>query len=196
MKCNSLEDIRQESKVEFLPILSEECEEVLIDLIKKIKPTSILEIGTCVGYSSTIMLLNSNATIDTIEIDEERLEKAKALWENYKLQDRVNYYLGDVDKILDKVIENKIYDLIFIDGPKSRYLDHFIKTQKAMHENTIVICDDVLFFGLVKGEEKVAHKHRTIVRHLREFLSFIEERDDLNVEILNKGNGIAIIRKI
>lgn len=196
MKCNSLEDIRQESKVEFLPILSEECEEVLIDLIKKIKPTSILEIGTCVGYSSTIMLLNSNATIDTIEIDEERLEKAKALWENYKLQDRVNYYLGDVDKILDKVIENKTYDLIFIDGPKSRYLDHFIKTQKAMHKNTIVICDDVLFFGLVKGEEKVAHKHRTIVRHLREFLSFIEDRDDLNVEILDKGNGIAIIRKI
>ena len=196
MKCNSLEDIRQESKVEFLPILSEECEEVLIDLIKKIKPTSILEIGTCVGYSSTIMLLNSNATIDTIEIDEERLEKAKALWENYKLQDRVNYYLGDVDKILDKVIENKTYDLIFIDGPKSRYLDHFIKTQKAMHENTIILCDDVLFFGLVKGEEKVAHKHRTIVRHLREFLSFIEERDDLNVEILDKGNGIAIIRKI
>ena len=196
MKCNSLEDIRQESKVEFLPILSEECEEVLIDLIKKIKPTSILEIGTCVGYSSTIMLLNSNATIDTIEIDEERLEKAKALWENYKLQDRVNYYLGDVDKILDKVIENKTYDLIFIDGPKSRYLDHFIKTQKAMHENTNILCDDVLFFGLVKGEEKVAHKHRTIVRHLREFLSFIEERDDLNVEILDKGNGIAIIRKI
>lgn len=196
MKCNSLEDIRQESKVEFLPILSQECEEVLIDLIKKIKPTSILEIGTCVGYSSTIMLLNSNATIDTIEIDEERLEKAKALWKNYKLQDRVNYYLGDVDKILDKVIENKTYDLIFIDGPKSRYLDHFIKTQKAMHENTIILCDDVLFFGLVKGEEKVAHKHRTIVRHLREFLSFIEERDDLNVEILDKGNGIAIIRKI
>ena len=196
MKCNSLEDIRQESKVEFLPILSQECEEVLIDLIKKIKPTSILEIGTCVGYSSTIMLLNSNATIDTIEIDEERLEKAKALWENYKLQDRVNYYLGDVDKILDKVIENKTYDLIFIDGPKSRYLDHFIKTQKAMHENTIILCDDVLFFGLVKGEEKVAHKHRTIVRHLREFLSYIEERDDLNVEILDKGNGIAIIRKI
>lgn len=196
MKCNSLEDIRQESKVEFLPILSQECEEVLIDLIKKIKPASILEIGTCVGYSSTIMLLNSNATIDTIEIDEERLEKAKALWENYKLQDRVNYYLGDVDKILDKVIENKTYDLIFIDGPKSRYLDHFIKTQKAMHENTIILCDDVLFFGLVKGEEKVAHKHRTIVRHLREFLSFIEERDDLNVEILDKGNGIAIIRKI
>ena len=196
MKCNSLEDIRQESKVEFLPILSQECEEVLIDLIKKIKPTSILEIGTCVGYSSTIMLLNSNATIDTIEIEEERLEKAKALWENYKLQDRVNYYLGDVDKILDKVIENKTYDLIFIDGPKSRYLDHFIKTQKAMHENTIILCDDVLFFGLVKGEEKVAHKHRTIVRHLREFLSFIEERDDLNVEILDKGNGIAIIRKI
>ena len=48
MKCNSLEAIRQESKVESLPILSQECEEVLLDLIKKIKPTSILEIGTCV----------------------------------------------------------------------------------------------------------------------------------------------------
>ena len=143
MKCNSLEDIRQESKVEFLPILSQECEEVLIDLIKKIKPTSILEIGTCVGYSSTIMLLNSNATIDTIEIDEERLEKAKALWENYKLQDRVNYYLGDVDKILDKVIENKTYDLIFIDGPKSRYLDHFIKTLPDGYDSMLSSNDSI-----------------------------------------------------
>ena len=191
-----IESIREYSKHEFLPILSEECEQVILDILKKLNPKNILEIGTCVGYSSSLMLLNSNASIDTIEIDEERLNHAKKVWEHYQIQNRVNSFLGDVDKILEDVIKEKYYDFIFIDGPKSRYLDHFQKCIKCMHENTIILVDDVLFFGLVKGEEKVAHKHRTIVKHLREFLSYIENDKNFDVNILEKGNGIAIIRKI
>lgn len=193
---NTIESIREYSKHEFLPILSEECEQVILDILKKLNPKNILEIGTCVGYSSSLMLLNSNASIDTIEIDEERLNHAKKVWEHYQIQNRVNAFLGDVDKILEDVIKEKYYDFIFIDGPKSRYLDHFQKCIKCMHENTIILVDDVLFFGLVKGEEKVAHKHRTIVKHLREFLSYIENDKNFDVNILEKGNGIAIIRKI
>lgn len=193
---NTIESIREYSKHEFLPILSEECEQVILDILKKLNPKNILEIGTCVGYSSSLMLLNSNASIDTIEIDEERLNHAKKVWEHYQIQNRVNSFLGDVDKILEDVIKEKYYDFIFIDGPKSRYLDHFQKCIKCMHENTIILVDDVLFFGLVKGEEKVAHKHRTIVKHLREFLSYIENDKNFDVNILEKGNGIAIIRKI
>ena len=192
---STLKGIRDLAQIEFLPILSQECEKVLIELMQKYKPKSILEIGTCVGYSSSIMLLNSEAIVDTIEIDEERQKVAKNVWVAQNLQDRVNAYLGDANEILKDVIKDKQYDFVFLDGPKSRYLEHLNLVLPNVKEGVIILADDVLFFGLVKGEEHVAHKHRTIVRHLREFLSDIENRDDLDVELIKEGNGIAIIRK-
>ena len=190
-----LEHIRELSKIEFLPILSEECEELIIRLMKEEKPTNILEIGTCVGYSSSIMLLNSEAHIDTIELDAERQRVAKSVWEAQNLQDRVTSYLGDANIILKDVIKDKVYDFVFLDGPKSRYLEHLEVVINNVKSGGIILADDVLFFGLVKGEEHVEHKHRTIVRHLREFLDAIENDDRLQVEMIEKGNGIAIIRK-
>ena len=89
----TLEHIRELSKIEFLPILSEECEELIIRLMKEEKPTNILEIGTCVGYSSSIMLLNSEAHIDTIELDAERQRVAKSVWDAQNLQDRVHGHI-------------------------------------------------------------------------------------------------------
>lgn len=192
---STLEEIRRLSEVEFLPILSKECEKVLVDLMKSENPTKILEIGTCVGYSSSIMLLNSNASIETIELDEERLNVAKNVWKAQGLQDRVTSYLGDANEILKDVILGKKYDFVFLDGPKSRYLEHLNIVLDSVNKGGIILADDVLFFGLVNGEEHVAHKHRTIVRHLREFLNDIKNRDDLDVNLIDEGNGIAIIRK-
>lgn len=192
---NTLEEIQEGSKKDFLPIMSEECKNVILDILKQKDVKSILEIGTCVGYSSTIMLLNSKATIDTIEIDKKRLEQAKLIWKNYKVEDRVNSYLGDVDFILEEVCKDKNYDFIFIDGPKSRYKQHLEIALKHANKDAILLADDVLFFGLVKGQEKVPHKHRTIVRNLRNFLNFIENLDEIEVNILDVGNGIAVMRK-
>ena len=192
---STLEEIRRLSEVEFLPILSKECEKVLIELMAKEKPLKILEIGTCVGYSSSIMLLNSQATIETIELDEERLNVAKNVWKAQNLQDRVVYHLGDANEILKDVISHKAYDFVFLDGPKSRYLEHLNIVLPNVRSGGIILADDVLFFGLVKGEEHVAHKHRTIVRHLREFLADVEARNDVEMELIKEGNGIAIIRK-
>ena len=192
---DTLDNIRHLSTVEFLPILSKECEVVLLDLLKKENPKYILEIGTCVGYSSSMMLLNSDAIVDTIELDEERQKVAKSVWEAQGLSNRVNAFLGDANIILKDVIKDKEYDFVFLDGPKSRYLEHLQIVLPHVKQGGIILADDVLFFGLVKGEEHVAHKHRTIVRHLREFLDYIEKDESLSVELINEGNGIAIIRK-
>ena len=195
MSMNKLEKIKEGSKVEFLPILSDECERVLLDIMKNEKPKEILEIGTCVGYSSTKMLLASDAHIDTIEIDENRRNEAIEVWKEYNVYDRVTSYLGDVNDILTNVVKDKVYDFIFIDGPKSRYLEHLKIVMPHIRKDGIILADDVLFFGLVNGDEWVPHKHRTIVTHLREFMKYIKSCDELDVKIIDEGNGIAVMRR-
>ncbi|MEG1608793.1 MAG: class I SAM-dependent methyltransferase, partial [Clostridia bacterium] len=151
---------------------------------------------TAVGYSSALMVLNCpNTHIDTIEIDPLRAQMAQQLWTTLCIDGNINSIVGDVDQILSEVVQGKTYDFVFLDGPKSRYLQHLQAIESNICSGGIVLADDVLFFGMVKGEDYVAHKHRTIVKNLRVFLQYLESNNSFSTQLLDKGNGIAIIKK-
>ena len=66
------------------------------------------------------------------------------------------------------------------------YLKHLNICLDHVKKGGVILADDVLFFGLVNGDEWVPHKHRTIVTHLREFVKYINSCDELDVKILNE----------
>lgn len=189
-----LQAVHDKARQDYIMILSDECEVVLRDLFCKYQPKRVLEIGTAIGYSSSIMALSSQCEIDTIEKDGERVQKAKELWQKLGVADRIHSYLGDADEILQSVVKDKKYDFIFLDGAKSAYKRQLEFLYDYMQKGCVVLCDDVLYFGLVRGDEYVAHKHRTIVKNLREFLRYIED-DRFESQVIEEGNGIAIVRK-
>lgn len=191
----SLEGVYQYARENFIPILSNDSEEVLVQTIQTLKPCRVLEIGTAVGYSASLIALKSNAVVDTIEIDTARLEIAKELWKNLNIDHRINSFVGDVDEIIEDVIKEKSYDLIFIDGPKSRYLKHLLVTAPHLRKGGIVLADDVLFFGMVRSDEVAPHKHRSNVTNLRKFMAYLDSSQDFDVTIYEKGNGIAVLTK-
>ena len=53
-------DIHDLAREQFVMILSDECEKVLKDVFQKYRPQRVLEIGTAIGYSSSIMALSSD----------------------------------------------------------------------------------------------------------------------------------------
>ncbi|MBQ0106126.1 MAG: O-methyltransferase, partial [Armatimonadetes bacterium] len=79
MNYNKLYEIRQYAKTDWVPILKEDTQFFLEDLLKKIKPKTILEVGTAIGFSSLVFseVLCDNVFIDTIEIDESRIKTAE-----------------------------------------------------------------------------------------------------------------------
>ena len=116
-----LDGVHDSAREEYVMILSDECEKVLKDLFERYKPQRVLEIGTAIGYSSSLMALYSDCTVDTIEKDKDRIERAKQLWKTLGVEDRIHSYEGDADEILASVVEGKTYDFVFIDGAKSAY---------------------------------------------------------------------------
>ena len=52
-----------------VPIMQDEGIAFLIMLLNVKKPKRILEIGSAIGFSSSVMALHSDATIDTMERD-------------------------------------------------------------------------------------------------------------------------------
>lgn len=185
----NLQEFRNFAMKNNIPIVREKTEQLLIDKIKQINPKSILEIGTAVGYSGTIMLKNCNATLTTIELDEERFLQAKEKFAEFNVQNRVVQVLKDAKEFIESTTEK--YDFIFLDGPKSHYIEYLPYLISLLNENGAIFADNALFRGYVLSEEEPPKKYRTIVRNLRKFLSALDENKSLKTEIFNIEDGVS-----
>ncbi|MDE5548638.1 MAG: O-methyltransferase, partial [Clostridia bacterium] len=85
-----LQGVHDFARENFVMILSDECERELRRLFAQYKPKRVLEIGTAIGYSSSVMALSSDCVIDTIEKDGERIKSAKELWKSLGVDGRIN----------------------------------------------------------------------------------------------------------
>ena len=190
-----LEEMRLFARQSWIPVILDDSLEYIENLLSKKSVKNILEIGTAIGYSAICFskFLMDDGKIDTIEIDKQRVMLAKANIDMYKLNDKVNIIEGDALTVLPKL--NKKYDFIFIDGPKSHYIEYLPLCLKMLNDDGVIIADNVNYKGMVKGEEKVKHKQRTAVTRLREFIDKVKNDEGLNNELVDIGDGILVITK-
>ena len=191
MNKEELEIIKQKALEEHIPIIMDDTLEVIAKYLKEIKPTKILEIGTAVGYSAMCFsqYLSENGKIDTIERDEERIKEAKINIKNVGVEDKINIYEGDAVEILPTI--NEKYDVVFIDAAKGKYPFFLKEALRLLNNNGIIFADNILYKGYVLSDYN-KHKQRTAVRNLREYLKEVSDNPNLETEILEVGDGLAI----
>ena len=191
---NALEKYARERGI---PVLLDDSAKFLSQFVENKQFKNILEIGTAVGYSGSIMLLASkNANLTTIEKNPESFEMATQTFFNMGFSQRVTQILGDgMEEIKKLRAQNKKYDLIFLDGPKGQYLFYYPILLEMLEKGGCLLVDNVLFRGLVRATHDVGHKKRAMITKLRKFLEEIETRTDLNTTVHEIGDGVAEIYK-
>ena len=192
-----LQEIEKFARANHIPVLLGDSAEFLANIVSKKQPHNILEIGTAIGYSGTIMLLASEmANLTTIEKNEESFNRAKETFKTFNVDSRTEQLLGDGFEIIqDLNSKNKKYDFIFLDGPKGQYLFYYPILLNMLSKGGCLLVDNVLFKGLVRSAEDVGHKKRAMITKLRKFLNEVETRTDINTTIHEIGDGIAEIYK-
>lgn len=191
MNKEELQKIKQKALEEHIPIIMDDTLEVVDKILKEVKPTKILEIGTAVGYSAMCFseYLQEGGRIDTIERDEERIAEAKINIKNVGVEDKIKIYEGDAVEILPTLDEK--YDVVFIDAAKGKY-PFFLKEALRMIKTTgIILADNILYKGYVMSDYN-KHKQRTAVRNLREYIKEVTENPNIETEILEVGDGLAV----
>ncbi len=186
-----LQKIKEKALEEHIPIIMDDTLEVIQKILIETKPNKILEIGTAVGYSAICFseFLSESGKIDTIERETDRVKQAK---ENIKLtdvEDKINIYEGDAVEILPTL--NEKYDIVFIDAAKGKYPFFLKEAMRMINKNGIIIADNVLYKGYVMGDYN-KHKQRTAVRNLREYIKEVTENENIETQILEVGDGLAI----
>ena len=189
----NLEEIKEKALNEHIPIIMDDTLEVIENIMKEIKPTAILEIGTAVGYSAICFskFLEKGGFIDTIERDEERIKEAK---ENIKIIEdgkTINILEGDAVEILHTI--NKKYDMVFIDAAKGKYPFFLEQALRLIKDDGIIFADNILYKGYVMSDYN-KHKQRTAVTHLREYIKLTTDNPRLDTKILEVGDGLAITK--
>ncbi len=195
MNKQELEKIKQKALEEHIPIIMDDTLEVVDEILTKIKPTKILEIGTAVGYSAMCFseYLLEGGKIDTIERDEERILQAKENIKRVGVEEKINIYEGDAVEILPTLKDK--YDMIFIDAAKGKYPFFLKEALRMLNENGIILADNILYKGYVMSDYN-KHKQRTAVRNLRQYIHEVTNNSNLETKILEVGDGLAITKKI
>ena len=163
-----------------IPVSDDETLSFLITAVRAVKPKSILELGTAVGVSGAVMLVNApKARLTTVERDKNFYEEA---------------FCGDAGELIQK--SDGCFDLIFLDCAKVQYVKYLPRLKELLNRGGVLIADDVLLFGYVTGEIPVPPKRRMLVEHIKEYLAAVTGDSELSTTVLNIGNGVAMSVKL
>jgi predicted O-methyltransferase YrrM len=171
-----------EKAIRGVPFISPERGKDLYDLVLKIKPKRVLELGAAHGASASYMAAAleelNEGHLDAVDLDglewqtppiEEVLQRP-CLSHRVTVSREKSSYTWFLKKQIERNTSNgvcqPIYDLVFIDGPKNWTIDGaaFFMAEKLLRENGAIVFDD---YNYAYGEERDRTdgvNHRTLGR--------------------------------
>ncbi len=188
-----IEQMKQQALIDKVPIMEQEGIDYLKEWLLQHHIQSLLEVGTAIGYSSIVFASwCPELSIVTLEKDESRYLQAKENIAKANLQGRIETVLTDAREYQ----EERLFDAIFLDGPKAHnqeLFDHYLKNLKP--EGWVII-DDVWFHGLIDDPGQIKTRRvRTMVRKLGKFRDDMLSNPDYESEYLQIGDGVLICKR-
>ncbi|GLI82835.1 caffeoyl-CoA O-methyltransferase [Rossellomorea marisflavi] len=195
-RSDLLQEMEAYAEENGVPIMELVGIEALLGMLRIQQPKRILEVGTAIGYSALRMAeALPDATIVTLERDEERYEKAQEFLGRSSARDRVITLFGDALELQEDVKQHGPYDAVFIDAAKGQYRKFFDSYSEMLTPEGVVYSDNVLFKGLVAEEVVEQKRIRNMVKKLQDYNKWLMDHPEYYTSILPVGDGVAISKK-
>jgi len=186
-----LESIEKVAPKQGWPIIGPERGEILDEVVVKHKPSTILEVGTLVGYSAIRMgrHLKRGQNITCVELSENIARTARANFDKAGLSDRIEVVVGDAKKVLPTLKGS--FDMVFLDAEKVEYLTYLKSVERLLHKGSVVVADNV------RSHAAEVADYLEYVRDPRKYKS--DYRDypvGYNVATRNEGDAVEVSVKL
>ena len=174
------------------PIIKKESARFLLTMLALKKPKQVLEIGTCVGFSSILMAnYLPKAHITTIERYDKMIQVAKENFTKHNMEKRITLIEADAADTLAEL--SGPYDFIFLDAAKGQYLNFLPHILRLLSVDGMLISDNILQDGKIADKyENIVKRQRTVYNNMRKFLEVITHTNGLESSVLPIGDGIGI----
>ncbi len=146
----------------FFPIIGPVKGELLYAFTLLAQPLRVLELGTGIGYSGLQIAraLKPEARIVTVDADKGNADEALANFRRAGVENLVTVVVGEAGRYLQS--DKSIYDMIFMDIEKSRYIDLLEDCISRLRPNGILVADNVLWPEL-RGFRQTIMTHSQLV---------------------------------
>ncbi|WP_326716893.1 O-methyltransferase [Vagococcus jeotgali] len=191
-----LGEVQKEATESGVPIIPNETATFLNFFLKQIKAKNVLEIGTAVGFSASLMVeaMGEGSHVTTIDRFDVMIRKAKLTFEKMGISEQVTLLEGDAKDVLSTLTGP--YDFIFMDSAKSKYIEFLPDCLRLIKKGGSVMLDDVFQAGTVMHDiQDIPRNQRTIYRKLNLLYDTVLNHPDLTVTILPLGDGVLLISK-
>ena len=189
-----LTELRRKSALEesYAPIVQKSTEQLIVTLLKLIKPKRVLEVGTAVGYSAILMADNlpDDSTIVTIERYKKHADIAVDNVFASGYEKKIKVIEGEAAEVLHWL--DGSFDFIFLDAAKGQYIEFLPDILRLLKSGGVLLSDNILYHGMVEDEEKVERRKITIVKRLHMYLEEIMSNKELTTSIIPIGDGVAL----
>lgn len=189
---DTLEQIEQYAKENYVPIARKQTVQFLVNLIKENHFKSFLEIGTAIGYTSLILATTfQDLSILTIEHNEKRAKLAKELFLKFNVDKKIDFNVCDAVSFETE----KHFDLIFIDAAKKKNSLFLDKFSKNLNEDGIIIVDNMNMddFNQMAKEKKQIYYEKVN----NEFKNYVFNSNKYDATLFDDiGDGIMVIKLI
>ncbi len=192
-----LDELEKEAIAGDVPIIRKPLQSFFRFLLKYVKPKSILEVGTAIGFSAILMseYAPEDCKITTIEKYEKRIPIAKENFRKFGKEGQITLLEGDAAEIL-KDLEGP-YDLIFMDAAKGQYLAFLPDVLRLLAPGGLLLSDNVLQDGdVIESRFALERRKRTTHARMREYLYELKHAPGLETVILPVGDGITLTTKL
>lgn len=179
-----------------IPIVPHETAKFLDFFTATMQPSQILEIGTAIGFSASLMAqhLQADGHLTTIDRYEKMYERAKENFKKMGLEERITLIEGDAANVLP-TLEGS-YDLIFMDSAKAKYIEFYPECMRLLRQGGVLIIDDVFQGGTVLDDEaEIPKRVRKIHRKLNELFDTVLNDKSNRSTLVPLGDGLLMVRK-
>src|SRR2546430_206384 len=141
-----MREIEEMGRRSFIPSIGPVKGRIIAEVVAKLKPRKILEVGALYGYSAILIAKNSpaNAEITTVEKNPEHARMTEQNVERAQLEDQIKIIQGDAKEVLLRLPGP--FDLVFLDAEKTQYLDYLKAVEEKLHQGSVVVADNVGVF--------------------------------------------------
>ena len=179
-----------------IPIIPHETAVFLNMIVGLLQPQNILEVGTAIGFSGSLMAqhLNENGHLTTIDRFDIMIERAKANFDRMGLADKVTLLEGDAADILPTL--DQTFDFIFMDSAKAKYYEFLPYCMRQLKVGGVLMIDDVFQGGTILEDEKdIPKRVRKIHRRLNQLMETVLDHPALETSLIPLGDGLLMIKK-
>lgn len=187
-----LKELKIYAQKNYVPIIREKSAVLLQNTIANLKPNLVLEIGTAIGYSTSLIFdANKSCKITTVEKNEELYKIACNTFEKRGMP--VNAILQDAANVLLQLVQkDEKFDFIFLDGPKGQYIKYLPLCKQLLNDKGVLFADNINHNGMVFSGQQVPHKTRTMIVNLRKFVDSVLSDPSFSTQIFEIEDGVLI----